>query len=103
MQEIGKSQFLFSSLPHSIYQNQHCRSCRSRDNETHFSWSVSIYDVAQAFQPAGFGDFPVASFVRTEHGTRMSLNPQTRMSALHEIGVKNPSLPSRAARVILET
>ena len=72
MQEIGKSQFLFSSLPHSIYQNQHCRSCRSRDNETHFSWSVYIYDVAQAFQPAGFGDFPVASFLRTEHGTRMS-------------------------------
>ncbi|MGA2281906.1 MAG: hypothetical protein ABSG80_16570 [Verrucomicrobiota bacterium] len=31
--------------------------------------------VAQAFQPAGSGDFPVASFVLINHGTRMSRKP----------------------------
>ena len=36
---------------------------------------MSSYYVAQAFQPAGSGDFPVASFVRMKHGTRMSRKP----------------------------
>jgi hypothetical protein len=38
-------------------------------------WSISSYHVAQAFQPAGSGDFPVASFVLMKHGTRMSREP----------------------------
>jgi len=37
--------------------------------------SISSYYVAQAFQPAGSGDFPVASFVPMKHGTRMSRKP----------------------------
>ncbi len=40
--------------------------------------------VAQAFKPAGSGDFPVASPSRSKRNTELesSVNPQTRMSAL---------------------
>jgi hypothetical protein len=38
-------------------------------------YSISSYYLAQAFQPAGSGDFPAASFVRMKHGTRMSRKP----------------------------
>jgi hypothetical protein len=38
-------------------------------------WSVSNYKVAQAFLPAGFGDFPVATFMRMKRGTGKSRRP----------------------------
>jgi hypothetical protein len=41
---------------------------------------VSLRHVAQAFQPAGSGDIPVASF--SNMGLESPVNPQTGMSAL---------------------
>jgi hypothetical protein len=45
--------------------------------------SKHIAPVAQAFQPAGAGDFPVASHGNT--GLESPVNPQTGMSALHQL------------------
>jgi hypothetical protein len=41
------------------------------------------FGVAQAFQPAGSGDFPVASSNPANTGLESPVNPQTGMSALH--------------------
>jgi len=48
------------------------------------STRVRLRLVAQAFQPAGSGDFPVASSAQPKRNTELesSVNPQTRMSAL---------------------
>jgi len=67
------------------------------------------FPVAQAFQPAGAGDFPVASSPAGKSSTELesSVNPQTRMSALHlqitPIGRKMLAFPlhPRYARMLL--
>jgi len=43
-----------------------------------FANDIRVSVVAQAFQPAGSGDFPVA---RSNAELESSANPQTRMSA----------------------
>jgi hypothetical protein len=46
-----------------------------RQNGVNGDYAVLSDNVAQAFQPAGSGDFPVATSVRMEYGTGMSLKP----------------------------
>jgi hypothetical protein len=46
------------------------------------SWSVSNCKAAPAFQPAGLGDFPVATFMRKNAGPESPQTRRTRMSAL---------------------
>jgi ATP-dependent helicase HrpB len=63
----------------------------------------ALKNAAQAFQPAGAGDFPVASFPNT--GLESPVNPQTRSSALRitPVGRKMLAFPlhPRYARMLL--